>query len=171
MCIPCVPPILQPAAQPLRRHHTQQHHRQLPTVLTAAAAGSASPGVAAAAAAEEPSRGGALKITTYVFLWCAAGGIQLWTPVWSTAAARWPSTTALWVHQHARRAEHAAHAMRDAAFQGMPGMRCRHACSRRPRAAAAFPLQVCIQHCVQHPEQVHPQHLPSTLVSGHVPTE
>lgn len=66
----------QPALQQWRQQQQQQRRqRRQQTAVMAAAAGSATPpAVAAAAAAEEPSRGGALKITSYVFLWCAAGG-------------------------------------------------------------------------------------------------
>lgn len=66
-------PLVQPGLLPLqhsvalrRRPLQQQQRRQQPATVAAAAGGAA---VAAAAAAQPSGKGGALKITSYVFLW------------------------------------------------------------------------------------------------------
>lgn len=47
-----------------------------------------------------------------------------------------------------------------------PSLRCR---PPHPDALPAPPPQVCLQHRFQHPEQVHPEHLPCAVVPGHLP--
>ncbi|KAL4434461.1 hypothetical protein ABPG75_000902 [Micractinium tetrahymenae] len=68
-CCQLQPALRQRCAALPQRPLQQQRRRQQPAVAAAAAGSALPPAVAAAAAEEQPSRGGALKITSYVFLW------------------------------------------------------------------------------------------------------